>query len=121
MIDRYSGFFEPDVLVPSQHASHQRRRLRPVERLMLAVLQDGLDCFQKYACASDAVGRQLFREADAWISDEDSDREFSFESICETLNLKPEALRKGVQQWRRQKLLRQQPVRDTTVPQSPLL
>ena len=69
---------------------------------MLAVLQDALDCFQKYAFAKDLHGRQIFGDADSWIACEDRDWYFSFENICETLDINPDYLRKGVQNWKRQ-------------------
>jgi hypothetical protein len=74
---------------------------------MLAVLQDALDCFQKYAFSKDGTGRQLFAEADEWIACQDRDWYFSFENICETLDMNPEYLRRGVRQWKQ--TARQQP------------
>ena len=75
--------------------------MRGEKRLMLAVLQDALDCYQKYAFAKDSHGRQLFADAEEWISCEDRDWYFSFENICETLEITPAYLRRGVQEWRR--------------------
>ena len=52
---------------------------------MLAVLQDAVECFQKYVRAQDRQGKTRFREAEDWLMEEDSDEVFPFESICEML------------------------------------
>ena len=102
MTDRSSGLFEPDALLPAQFYAAFRggSAVRGEKRLMLAVLQDALDCYQKYALAKDGPGKQLFSEADSWISCEDRDWYFSFENICETLEINPQYLRGGVSRWR---------------------
>jgi hypothetical protein len=119
MTDRPFGLFEPDALLPAQFYAAFRggSAVRGEKRLMLAVLQDALDCYQKYAFAKDGHGRQLFADADAWVSCEDSDWYFSFENICETLDINPAYLRRGVQEWRRRAiLLGRQPTRDKRSP-----
>ncbi|HXQ22992.1 MAG TPA: hypothetical protein VN812_15040 [Candidatus Acidoferrales bacterium] len=104
MTDRSFGLFEPDALLPAQFYAAFRggSAVRGEKRLMLAVLQDALDCFQKYAFAKDGHGRQLFTDANEWIACEDRDWYFSFENICETLEINPAYLRRGVQEWRKQ-------------------
>lgn len=106
MTDRSFGLFEPDALLPAQFYAAFRggSAVRGEKRLMLAVLQDALDCYQKYAFAKDGHGRQLFADADEWITCEDRDWYFSFENICETLEINPAYLRRGVQQWRKHTL-----------------
>ena len=115
MTDRSFGLFEPDALLPAQFYAAFRggSAVRGEKRLMLAVLQDALDCYQKYAFAKDGHGRQLFNDADGWISCEDRDWYFSFENICETLEINPDYLRRGVQTWRRQTaVLGRQPAKE---------
>jgi len=68
---------------------------------MLAVLEDALDCFQKYAVARDGHGQALFEEANTWITSNDRGWFFSYENICETLEINPEYLRRGLDSWRR--------------------
>jgi hypothetical protein len=67
---------------------------------MLAVLEDALDCFQKHAAARDGHGQALFDEALAWIASDDRGWFFSYENICETLEINPEYLRRGLESWR---------------------
>jgi len=74
------------------------------EGLMLAVLEDAVTCFQKYVLAKDARGKALFREAEDWIVERNSDWIFSFDSICEVLGLSPEYVRQGLMQWKQSML-----------------
>ena len=101
-MERSVGLFEPDALLPAQFYAAFRGGIaaRGERRLMLAVLQDALDCYQKYAFARDGHGRQLFGDAESWISCCDRDWYFSFENICETLDINPDFLRRGMQTWR---------------------
>jgi hypothetical protein len=102
MSDRSFGLFEPDALLPAQFYAAFRggSAVRGEKRLMLAVLQDALDCYQKYAFAKDPPGQQLFSEADSWITCDDRNWYFSFENICETLEISPDYLRHGVVRWK---------------------
>jgi len=102
MTDRSFGLFEPDALLPAQFYAAFRggAAVRGERRLMLAVLEDALDCYQKYAFARDGQGRQLFAEACEWIGSESRGWFFSFENICETLEITPEYLRRGLERWR---------------------
>src|SRR3989475_9565775 len=63
--DRLAGLFEPDVLLPAQFFAAFRREggLERERLLMLAVLEDAIDCYQKYAHSRDPRGRQMFDEA----------------------------------------------------------
>src|SRR5262245_23132997 len=102
MTDRSFGLFEPDALLPAQFYAAFRggSGVRGEKRLMLAVLEDALDCFQKYAAAHDGHGQALFDEAHAWIISNDRGWFFSYENICETLEINPEYLRRGLETWR---------------------
>jgi hypothetical protein len=66
------------------------------KRLMLAILQSAIEDFQKYASAQDQKGRLLYQEAEQWILDEDNEWFLSFNSICETLSLSPDQVRRGL-------------------------
>ncbi len=70
------------------------------KRLMLAVLENATEDFQKYALATDARGKQLFQEAQDWILDTDDPSFFSFENICEHLRLDPQYMRHGFMRWK---------------------
>jgi hypothetical protein len=99
-----AGLFEPDVLLPAQFFSAFRRMggLDRERLLMLAVLEDAVDCFQKYALSKDQRGRQLFSEAKEWVDSGDKVWLFSFENICDTLEIDPSYVRRGLIRWREQ-------------------
>jgi hypothetical protein len=74
------------------------------ERLMLAVLENAVEYFQKYVLAQNPRGKQLFQEAEEWFLEKDSEGLFSFESICESLQLHPDYIRQGLLVWKEAKL-----------------
>ena len=76
----------------------------PEEKLMLAVLDDAIACFQKYAFARDRKGKILFQEAEDWVQETNSDWLFSFVHVCEVLGFRPNYLRRGLGQWKAAKL-----------------
>lgn len=94
--------FEPDVLTAHQYFKvyRQKSHFGPEEKLMFAVLTDAIECFQKYLGATGRRRRTLFAEAEAWISSRDSSWPYSFEHICEVLQISPNYLRLGLMQWR---------------------
>lgn len=97
-----SRLFQPDVLLPAQFFAAMRKRVpkEPEYRLIVAVLEDAIDCFQKHLFARDAKARQLFEDASEWIAADDRQWPYSFTSICDILNLNPEYIRKGLEEWK---------------------
>ena len=105
MRDSYVGdgpLFQPDILTPSQYFAAARRKvtLGPEYRLVVAVLEDAVECYQKHWNARDLKGRKLFEDAQEWIASPDRQWPYSFENICELLGLNPEILRRGLLAWR---------------------
>jgi hypothetical protein len=100
--DRLAGLFEPDVLLPAQFFAAFRREggLERERLLMLAVLEDAIDCYQKYSHSRDPRGRQMFDEAREWVTSCDRTWLFSFENICDTLEISAEYVRRGLREWR---------------------
>lgn len=70
------------------------------ERLMLAVLENAVEYFQKYVLARKPSGKQLFRDAEDWFLNKDSEALYSFENICDTLGFHPDHIRKGLLVWK---------------------
>jgi hypothetical protein len=89
---------ELETIVPSQFADLLRNdEARPPERrLMLAVLEDALRSYERYASSARQRGRRLFREAEEWFASDAATWPFSFVIICETLDLEPEYVRAGL-------------------------
>ena len=62
MEERVTSLFQPDTLLPEQYLDTFRRKqhLEPEKKLMLAILEDGIACFQKYLFARDGKGKTYF-------------------------------------------------------------
>jgi hypothetical protein len=81
--------------------STQKEAWEAEERLMLAVLVNAVECFQRYVLAQNHFDKKLFREAEDWIFKTNSHWLFSFENICETLQLDPYYLRWVLLHWKK--------------------
>jgi len=93
---------EPETVLPSQFFDRFKidASLQPEKRLMLAVLEDAVGTFQKYAGATNRRARRLHAEAEEWFADDDVSWPFAFPNICQALGLEPEWLRRGLERWR---------------------
>ncbi len=109
--------FEPDTLLPEQFFSILGRKpLQGEKRLLLAMLEDAVHCFQTYLLARKPHERRLFQEAQEWIESTDTHWFFSFENICDILGIHPGRMREALQEWReKQLLLHQQDVTEIEV------
>src|SRR5713226_7623914 len=97
--------FEPDTLLPEQFFSLLGRKpLQGEKRLLLAMLEDAVHCFQTYLLARKPHERRLFQEAEEWINSKDLHWFFSFENICEILGIHPGRLRDALQQWKAEQI-----------------
>jgi hypothetical protein len=104
--DTYAHLLQPDTLLPSQYFGVLKRKgaHEAERRLAIAVLQDAVDCYQKHLFARDRKARQLFLDAEQWIASEDRSWPFSFENICELLQINAAYLRRGLGLWKEQHL-----------------
>lgn len=95
---------EPEILLPSQLYNRNRGLsvLEGERRLMLAILEDAVSCFQKYAGASRPRSRRLFQEAEEWFLEDNGAWVFSFESICAVLGIDPDYFRTSLKRWKEQ-------------------
>lgn len=106
--DKVYSLFQPDVLMSSQYlaTTQSKTRREPEQRLMLAVLEDAVWCFQNGVAAKDRRKRDLSQEAEAWLMEDGGDWLFSFNEICELLGIEPKNVRKHLQRWKEQWLSR---------------
>lgn len=113
MEERVSSLFQPDTLLPEQYLDTFRRKLQlePEKKLMLAILEDAIACYQKYLFARDSKGKLLFEEAEQWVQDREGGSVFAFDSVCESLGLNPEYLRRGLAAWKESALTRRAPAK----------
>lgn len=101
MDDRIGSLFQPDTLLGEDYAANFRRKipLEPERTLLLAVLEDGIRCFQENVFAVGGKRRTLFDEAKEWLFSDDANWFCSFVSICTMLNLEPNYIRRGLREW----------------------
>jgi len=69
---------------------------------MLGILRDAVDLYLKALVPGNRVAAKRLREVIAWIGSNDRQWPFSFERICEALNLEPEYIRTGLYRQGRQ-------------------
>jgi hypothetical protein len=102
--DRVSALFQPDTLLSAQYFDTLRRKtlLEAERRLMFAVLNDAIACYQENLLSRRKKNRRLFDEAEEWIVKPVGDRVFCFNNVCETLGFDPEYVRCGLLKWKDQ-------------------
>src|SRR5439155_1239305 len=93
--DSLSELFTPDIVLPEQFFEGARRDsyISGEKALMLAVLEDGIRCFQEHLRNPRSNPRLLSQQAEQWIRAVDYEWPFSFQNVCETLGINPESLR----------------------------
>ncbi len=94
--------FQRDSLITGRYFSDRvGKTLVPEKKLMLAVLEDALGCFQDHCSAKHGKRKQLYDNVHQWFFDPADDRVFSFSNICSALGFEPDYIRKGLAQWRK--------------------
>jgi hypothetical protein len=95
---------EPETILPVQFSAGGTldASLQPEKRLMLAVLEEGVGTFQKYALSNDRAGQRLFQEAEEWFESDEVEWPYAFVNICHTLGIDVDYLRGGLRRWRQQ-------------------
>lgn len=74
-------------------------RLQPEKRLQVAVLADAVVTFYRWAGRSGGRGRSAFTEVQAWFASDETDGPFSFMTICDSLELDPAYIKRGLREW----------------------
>ena len=100
--EKIASLFQPDTLLSAQYFDTLRRQtlLEPEKRLMLAILDDAINCYQDNLFSQRAKNRRLFDEAEEWIVTAGGEWIFSFDPVCESLGFNPEYVRRGLLQWK---------------------
>ena len=104
--DNVARMFEPDLITPEQYRDRVSSELvdQPEIRLMLAVMEDAVATYQRYATDSGRRSKRLFEEAQSWILSDDTSWPYSFENICHALRFNPDSLRRGLEEWRAERV-----------------
>jgi hypothetical protein len=96
-LDRLSDLFASDAILASQLLALRRSvpaGYRPIRRLMLAVLADGIDSL---FCTGGHPRRERVRaEAARWLFDDGAAGPFSFQWVCDGLEIDSAYLREGI-------------------------
>jgi hypothetical protein len=100
-MDTPQGIFDelaPEVILPAQFFAAVRPGLlqRAEYRLAFAVLADGVNCFIKHCKAKSRARLELFCETRDWLMSTRSADMFSYENLCETLNIDAVKLRRAL-------------------------
>jgi hypothetical protein len=98
------SLFQPDVLISAQYlaTTQSKTQREPERRLMLAVLEDAVWCFQNGLAAKDKRKRGLSQDAETWLMEDGGGWLFSFNEICEMLGIEPNNVRKHLLRWKEQ-------------------
>ena len=104
--DALADLFTPDIILPEQFFDGARRDsyISGEKALMLAVLEDGIRCFQEHLRNPRSNPRLLSQQAEQWIRAVDYEWPFSFQNVCETLGINPESLRGALLAWKATRL-----------------
>jgi hypothetical protein len=95
-------FFVPDIITPEQFGDRIRPASadRPELRLMVAVMENGIATYLRYALdariPAKRRARRLFGEAKAWVESDDISWPYSFTNLCAALGFDAAQLRKGL-------------------------
>jgi len=85
---------QSDIILPSQYfGAIGSVGLSGEQRLMLAVLVDAINVLQSWQSGGSARKRRNFAEAAQWVNSPGTSRPFSFDSVCDALEIDSELLR----------------------------
>lgn len=94
----------PEILLPEQLAALRSNPPQGAKRLLLAMLEDAVHCFQTYLLARNPHEQRLFQEAEEWLFSDEPQWFFSFEHICELLGFHPGRVHSALKQWKIEQL-----------------
>jgi hypothetical protein len=92
-----SSVLQPDILTPAQYFTSSGQT--PYQRLLFAVLEDAICCFQRTLGATKGPRQVLFRETKEWLFDTGGNAFMSCAMICESLGIEPALLRRALSKW----------------------
>jgi hypothetical protein len=92
--------YVPDVLLPTQMMARRYSPTAPVERLMLAVLEEAISTYQRRLVARSSRAERELDDVQQWIESDDTSWPFSCASICHVLGLDVTRLRRELRRWR---------------------
>ncbi|MBV8774570.1 MAG: hypothetical protein JO166_19875 [Deltaproteobacteria bacterium] len=93
---------QSDFILPCQYCDvSSGYGLSGEQRLMLALLADALNVYQKGALSKLSRPRRLYVDAERWmLADRADTNAFSFVTVCDALGINPDLLRRRVIDWK---------------------
>jgi hypothetical protein len=92
--DRLGRLFAPSPILPSQLDGRRRGATSGEVRLVAAILEDAERIYRKYGgCARRP---RVLQEAERWVESKDRSWPFSFERVCEILDLDATCIRRAL-------------------------
>lgn len=93
---------DPGAVSAFYDAIKRGSHLEPEKRLLAAVLDDALKCYQKYLGVQKGRGKKVFSETEQWFWEGERDDVFAFENVCAALGLSPGYVRRLLGRWKAQ-------------------
>jgi hypothetical protein len=99
---KIASLFQPDTLLSAQYFENLRRKthFQPEKKLMWALLQDAVNSYRDNLFSRHRKKKRIFLETEQWILAANTDWIFSFDSVCEALELNPAYVRQGLLRWK---------------------
>ena len=72
----------------------------PMRRLMAAILEDAVFCYQRHLFDRSRNGQRLFHDAEDWLLSADDGSDLSLERVCSVLQVDVDYVRRGLRNWR---------------------
>jgi hypothetical protein len=91
--------FECAAVLPEQFFADRHKFGEPIKRLMFAVLNDAIRCYQTNVGVQRPHAQRLLAETKEWLFRLSGDAPFSFESICEVLEIDAPRLQRALLRW----------------------
>ena len=101
--------FERAAILPEQFFPERHKFDESIARLMFAILNDAIRRYQNNIGVTNFHARRLFTETEEWLFKLPGRDPFSFDSICEFLEIDAQRIRRALRRWRDQKLAGRQP------------
>jgi hypothetical protein len=91
-----------DLILPCQYYDISGgHRLTGEQRLMLALLTDAINVYQKGVLSRITRARRLYVDAERWIlSDQPNSDSLTFDAVCEALGIESAHLRRRIIAWK---------------------
>jgi hypothetical protein len=103
-LDTSDYSFESAAFSPEQFFANGLKAGEPIERLMFALLDDAIRCYQANVGVQRPQARRALVEREKWLFGRPAHVPFSIESVCEVLQIDAPRLQRALLKWRDRKL-----------------